>query len=281
MTICIAAFCEGGKGLVLCGDKQLGVGFTSANFPSGKFGQIYDQWSIGLSGTIANALDVFDEAVRGRHKLSSFSSYEVRSAIELAYKRARLHQAEVKFLGNRGWTLNDFVDHGAAKLPPSTFANIDAQIATFDYNTDLIIAGWGNADAEWSVFTIANPGISTDHSKLGFWCIGSGAVAAQMALFARAYSPDFSIESAIYAVYEAKLHAERASGVGNTTDILLIKPGMQRMDAVGVWPGASQDILNGIWEKLKPRNFAQAELNAIKGFPEVARYRQFKPSSQA
>ena len=132
--------------------------------------------------------------------------------------------AEAKYLSSRGWTLDDFRNFGAAKLPPTTYATIDAQLSVFDFKVELILAGFGEGDDTASILTVTNPGVCTDQTKLGFWCIGSGATAAQMSLFAREYSWSFSGPKAAYYVYEAKVAAEKATGVGQTTDIYLIRP---------------------------------------------------------
>lgn len=58
MTICIAAKCDYGSTLVLVGDKELGIGITSADFREGKFGALAKEWSLGIAGPVANATDL-------------------------------------------------------------------------------------------------------------------------------------------------------------------------------------------------------------------------------
>jgi hypothetical protein len=225
MTICIAAICERGRAIIACGDRQLGINITSADFDDGKWHQIYPGWIVGIAGTVVNAVDVLKHGTRMAGEMESNSAWDVQSAIAKAYRQARLRTAEAKFLSNRGWTLDDFRNLGAAKLPPSTYATIDAQISFFDFSADLILGGFGEGDGTASILTVTNPGLCNDQTRLGFWCIGSGATAAQMSLFSREYSWSFSAPQAAYYVYEAKVAAEKATGVGKTTDLHLIRPG--------------------------------------------------------
>jgi hypothetical protein len=272
MTICIATICDSGSTIILAGDKEVGVGFTSAEFPGSKFGLLFENWSIGIAGDVPNALDVYNATVRRRGKLPSLASYDVRVAVEDSYREARLHQAEAKCLANRGWTIKDFIDHGISKLPPSTYANIDAQIATFNFNTDLIFAGFGEDETLPSIYTITNPGVCADHSKLGFWCVGSGSPAAQLSLFARNYSADLPAETATYFAYEAKLQAERATGVGRTkTDIYLVRKNKKPPTFIGE---KTMNSLATIWDELKPKQFESSHLTTLQMYKEFAEFRQ-------
>jgi 20S proteasome alpha/beta subunit len=271
MTILIATICDSGNSIVLVGDREVGVGFTSAEFSGSKFGSLYLDWSVGIAGTVSNALDVYNAAARRGEKIPSLGANDVRGAVEGAYREARLHQAEARFLANRGWTLKEFIDHGTSKLPLSTYANIDAQIANFDFNTDLIFAGFGEGDSLPSIYTITNPGVCSDHSKLGFWCVGSGSPAAQMSLFAREFSADLPAETATYFAYEAKLQAERATGVGTQTDIYLFRKEKKKPTAIG---DQTRAVLEKIWNELKPKKFESSHLAQLQMCEEFVGFRK-------
>jgi hypothetical protein len=118
------------------------------------------------------------------------------------------------------------------------------------------------------ILTAANPGIVTDHTKLGFWCIGSGSILAQASMFNRDYSWTFSVEKAAYMVYEAKRNSERANGVGDKeTDITVITgKGAGRLFPENV------EGLKSIFEALKPRDFTvahDATLKQLNGFKHI------------
>jgi hypothetical protein len=112
MTICIAAICDNGHGLVLAADREIGIGITSAEFPDGKFYPLFYDWHVGLAGTVTHAADVIDAArtSRGapRADMPSLSVHEVRDSVEDAYRTMRLRHAESLYLANRGLTLKEF-----------------------------------------------------------------------------------------------------------------------------------------------------------------------------
>jgi 20S proteasome alpha/beta subunit len=232
MTICIAAICESGRTIVVGSDRELGIGFTSAEFHDGKWLHLYDRWSIGFSGTVSNATDVILMARRAEKQLESHASFDVSESIAKAYQKARLRTAAARFLANRGWTIEDYRQFGAKQLPPDTYATIDAQISVYNFDADLILAGFGEEDLGPSILTVKNPGVCIDHSKIGFWCVGTGSTAAQMSLFSREYAWSCSPERAAYYVYEAKVAAEHATGVGKTTDIHLIRRGANNLNVI-------------------------------------------------
>jgi hypothetical protein len=267
MTICIAAICESGHTLVLAADREVGIQITSAELLDGKFHHLFGQWSIGISGTVANATDVIAAARRLRSSLPSLASWDVRCGIEKAYREVRLAKAEAEYLANRGWSLKDFKDIGSTKLPASTYANIDARISLFDFNTDLIVAGFGEGDDGPCILTVTNSGVCTEHSKLGFWCVGSGATAAQMTLFARNFSWSDPAERAAYYVLEAKINAEQAAGVGEKTDLYLVSKGKNTPIIIPLQQ-PTMEIMKNIWEDLKPKTFGAAQYKSLEGATE-------------
>ena len=102
MTICIAAICDNGHTLILAADREIGIGFTSADFPDGKFGSLCKDWSAGIAGTVSNATDVYDVARTRCRAVEHIGTIDVRAALEIGYREARMRQAEAMFLANRG-----------------------------------------------------------------------------------------------------------------------------------------------------------------------------------
>jgi hypothetical protein len=214
---------------------------------------------------VSNATDVIAEARRLRPEMESTAVWEVKSSVARAYRQARLATAEAKFLGNRGWTLADFKKLGAAQMSASAYASVDAQIAFFDFNADLIFAGYDKDDEGPSILTITNPGVCVDHTKLGFWCVGSGSTAAQMSLFERQYVWSLPAEDAAYYLYEAKHAAERATGVGKTTDIHLLKKGKNSPTIITLQAG-TKALLEKTRRRLSPKTYTDKD----RGLPSAA-----------
>jgi 20S proteasome alpha/beta subunit len=249
MTICIAAICDLGRTIVLAADKEFGIGYTSAEFPDGKFHPLYPDWAIGLADNVSNATDVIGGARAA--ELESRSVKHVRPAVEKAYRTARLARAEGEFLASRGWTLKDFQDFGSTKLPITTYSRIDTELAGYNFHAQLIVAGFGEGDAGPSIFTVTNPGVAVDNSKLGFWCIGSGQTAAQISLFGRKFSFTLSTEQAAYYVLEAKINAQQATGVDDGTHIFLFRKGIAPIE---LQPNTLK-TMGYLYNRLKPGIF--------------------------
>jgi hypothetical protein len=270
MTICIAAICDGGRTIAFAADKEVGIGYTSGDLIDGKFHNLYHDWSIGIADSVTSAMDVIGGAYKLRPTLPSLSVDDVRSGVERSYRDARMRKAEALYLANRGWTLKEFIDAGWTKLPISTYATIDSQISGFDFRVDVIVAGFGEGDPGPSIFTVRNPGISIDHTKIGFWCIGSGTPAAQMSLFSRGYSPICGAEEAAYYLLEAKINAENATGVSGTTHIHLAKKGIVPITLGNETLGK----MRGVFEDLKPKPFEQTHYKVFSGADEFQMLRQ-------
>jgi hypothetical protein len=273
MTICIAAICDKGHGIVLASDRELGINFTSAEFPDGKFIPLFQknslQWAAGIAGAVSNAIEVIAAVRRRESSLETKDSFAIKGVVEEGYREARLHVAEGKYLASRGLTLKEFRAAGVKELPATTYANIDAQIAYFDFEADLIIAGFGDEMGP-TILTVTNPGICTDHTKLGFWCVGSGSPAAQMSLFARSYSWLATPEAAAYSLLEAKINAEHAVGVGTTTDIHLIRKGASQ--TVQIQP-STMKVMRDMYEELKPKPFGETHQTKLMNANEFKIFR--------
>jgi hypothetical protein len=195
--------------------------------------------------------------------MESFDWYDVKRTAEKSYREIRLAKAEGKVLAARGLTLDDFQKNGKQLIPPETYGRIDAQLSLYDLEADLLIAGFSE-DQIPAIMTVANPGVATDHSKIGFWCIGSGSTLAKAAMFARDYSWRMSLERAAYTVYEAKRTAERASGVGDKeTDVTVLMPAKAGRIEPGRLAPKTIAALAEVYDDLKPREFSPDHLHRL------------------
>jgi|SRR5215467_6952757 len=200
-------------------------------------------------------------------ELQSREWHDIQGLLQRAYRRVRLSKVEGEILASRGLSLDSFLNEGAKLLPASTYANVDTRMSLYDLDAALIVAGFGSDDLP-AVMTVRNPGIVTDHTKLGFWCIGSGSTLAQTSMFSRDYSWTFPVEQAAYLVYEAKRNSERAPGAGyKESDIaVLTKNGVGR-----VLPDVLKHF-EAIYQELKPREFTPGhatQLMALSAFRQI------------
>jgi len=265
MTICIAAICRSGKSIVLASDTEVGTGISSTKLPASKWGALYPGWSVGIAGSVAMASDVIEAAFSIQKELQAFRLSNVRAALEECYRKTRMAKIEAEYLATRGWTLQEFKECGTEKLPATTFSNIDARMAVFDLGAEFILAGYEEEEEFPAIVTVSNPGISVEHTRLGFWCIGSGATAAQMSMFARNYSYNMSAEEAACYVLEAKISAEHASGVGTETTMYLLNKGSRPQHI----SQKAEESIRDIHKQIGIRPFSndhQKRLQALKDF---------------
>ena len=100
-----------------------------------------------------------------------------------------------------------------------------------------------------------------------------------MSLFARNYSWADSPEKAAYSILEAKIAAERATGVGETTDITLIRKGQVGPIVIPIQEG-TMTIMKSIWDELRPREFGTDQCLKLKNTNEfeILRKQIFQPA---
>ena len=265
MTVCIAAICENGNAIVFASDREYGIEYTSGEFHDPKVQPLFrpknpGNWSVAFAGTVPHAIEVIGTIRRYENEIESRSWFDLMSALEKNYRRVRLSKAEGEIFSARGWTLEQFQKHGSQQLPPTTYANLDTRLGLYNLDASLLVAGFASDDFP-AILSVDNPGVAREHSKIGFWCIGSGTPLAQASMFGREYSWGFSLEKAVYSVFEAKRNAERATGVGRRiTDVIIVtRKTAGRLD--------QYDELNKIYAELQPQQFQDKHQTALQSMP--------------
>jgi hypothetical protein len=219
MTIGIAALCDNGNTIVLCADRQFSAGFTSGESRTGKHNNFGDNWQVAYAArNVPYAFEVIMTARPSVLELEDKVWHDVMPAIERGYQKVRNAKTEAFFLRSWGETAESFYSTGKDRLAETLYLSAQSKMERYDLGADLLIAGF---DDTGRIFTVENPGVSKDHTGLGFWAIGSGAPAAIANLFARQCSFHCHVEEVLYLVYESKVYAESAT-VGQETDLFVI-----------------------------------------------------------
>jgi hypothetical protein len=150
----------------------------------------------------------------------STSVEDIVAKLEQDYVGFRRQQVEAKLLLSRGLTFDDFFNrHGS--LQPQIVGMLDQQIAGFDLNVNLLIAGVDAGGAH--IHTIANPGgTSQNHEVIGYAAIGSGAFHAIHTMIGFQATAASKLEETVFRVFAAKRRAEAAPGVGHELDLLVV-----------------------------------------------------------
>jgi hypothetical protein len=106
---------------------------------------------------------------------------------------------------------------------PAMFQQVAAQMQVFNLGTDMIIAGVDDSGA--MVAYLGNPGTLAWLDKLGYVAVGSGGIHATTKLSLGSQTRDSTLSETLYRVYEAKMAAEVAPGVGPDTDVAVVERG--------------------------------------------------------
>jgi len=223
ITVCIAALCNGTKDVVVASDRMITATYPPIEFEHGipKIEEICPYCVVLTAGDALAHADLC-RLVRGNVSiLSRPRVQQITEEIKQAYVAQRLKTIEERYLSTRGWKLNDFYEEHIRKIPTDLAIAIDNQIATYDYGLSIIVAGADSDEAH--VYGIRHPGDVDCYDAIGYHAIGIGAMHAVSNLVANGYLPAVTVKMSVYMVYEAKKNAENAPGVGNQTDIMIIR----------------------------------------------------------
>ena len=264
MTIGIAALCDYGNTIVLCADREFGAGFTSGESRTGKHNSFGENWSVTYAAS--NVSPAFEGIMAARPlvmKLEDRVWHDVMPSVENGYRKVRNSKAEALFLSSWGETAASFHATGKERIPEMVYAAVQNKMERYDRGADLLVVGFDDAA---HIYTVKNPGISADHTGLGFWAIGSGAPAAIANLFSRQCSFHCHVEEVLYLVYESKIYAESAQGVGAETDLFVI---CKNNPPIRIPQTHINTFLDPIWKDLRPRPMEPSHLLTIGKIPEL------------
>lgn len=224
MTVCIAAMCEDSKKIVAGSDRMLTSGMLSLAFEPIR-PKIVPLSESCVMMTAGPALRDIELEKYVRKELAGMTRVAIPLIVEKVkdgYQAARKKKIEELYIKPRGLTLQKFLEEGRA-LVPDVAMLIDEQLATYDYELEVLIAGVDSDGAH--IYAVYNPGTAECFDSLGYHSIGSGEPHSAYSLIEGAHSHRAGLQEAMWAVYEAKKRAERAPGVGQTDDFVIIEQG--------------------------------------------------------
>lgn len=268
VTVCIAAICERGRGIVLASDMMISMGWVSGDAKAAKTARISRNWYTMFSADDVSPVEPIIAKMKEKLKEPPNEISAVIKAVTEAYQEQLRAEATDKVLARYGWTLESFLRDGYRALGPESFADVRKQYETVKLDCEFMVCGF-DFDHEAHIFTVSDPGISKDRSMTGFWAIGSGEYMALASLMARRQLiPTQSIEKTAYYVCEAKFMAEVASDVGKTTMLLAHKSPPNGQDEVRFLVAQHLAPLKEAWEKeVKGREPSDIE-NTMKSCPK-------------
>jgi hypothetical protein len=263
MTIGIAALCDYGNTIVLCADRQFMTGNTSGESRTGKWNNFGENWHVTYAArNVPYAFEVIMTARPAVMGLEDRVWHDVMPAIEKGYQKVRNAKAEAFFLTSWGETSESFRTTGKDRIPETLYLSAQSKMERFDLGADLLVVGFDDAA---HIYTVENPGLSKDHTGLGFWAIGTGAPAAIANLFSRQCSFHCHVEEALYLVYESKIYAESAT-VGQETDLFVIA---KNHPPIRIEDTHIATFLDPVWRDLRPRAIEPQHLLTVGKTPAL------------
>ncbi len=159
-------------------------------------------------------------------------------------------------------------------LGETKYIEIVNAMSAYDLKIEVLACGFGEFRGE--ILHLADHGMVTIQTDAGFDAIGSGSDLAFARLFEREYALSMPEQDALYYVYEAKKMAERASGVGEQTDVVMFN-----------WRGsvlaADSDLekLDAIRKRHEPKPLSDADKKDIDGLHVMGALRDLATQSDS
>lgn len=223
MTVCIAAIWHEGEGIVAASDRMLSYGNVVQYEPdqSKVFSIPHHRMVLMIAGQTTTQSAILNEFHRGMdfHKTPPWTIEEAANRYAASFALIRKRRVEQEVLIPRG--LDGFQDwHEKRHLfTESQVKEVEAAIAGVHFEADAIVAGVDESGAH--IYTI-DGGVVSSADYDGFAVIGSGGWLSRSHLVEVGYSRSKHLFQALNIVYQAKRNAEKAGGVGETTDMGII-----------------------------------------------------------
>jgi ATP-dependent protease HslVU (ClpYQ) peptidase subunit len=273
MTVCIAARCNRGRGVVVASDTMV----TNPGIPiefEHKESKISLLSSTCVAMTAGNALaytELFGVVRNDLAELREPSIRQIVEAIKERYKDLRQKLIREQVLCPRGLSDLDHFHKIQCHLNPEFVFGVQGNIDRYDYGLEIILAG---GVGETQIYGVVNPGTAYCFDAIGFHAIGSGTTHALNAMIARECYAGKCLLETLMIVYEAKRLAQKAPGVGVVTDIAVLEEdrflAIPRQEIQSIEPiyqrwvrhdPSWMDELRALWATWMPRENIQNEQN--------------------
>jgi 20S proteasome alpha/beta subunit len=228
MTVCIAANCASGKGVVVGSDRMISAPYLTLEFdhPDGKIDVIGPRCVALTAGDALTAQEILSGGAGLAGQLQDPLISHFAAHVRKQYVEARRRVATEPYLQPRGMSFDEFYVGGVINRLPGDLADLamtlDAMIQRINLGVSVILAGVEGSGGH--IYSIEDPGTVACFDRLGFHAIGSGHRHAMMALVNYGQHQTTDLNRTVFNVYCAKRSAEVAPGVGLATEIRIITP---------------------------------------------------------
>lgn len=245
MTVCIAAICRYGAGraVLLTADRMISANDGEIQYEPNqmKFVAVTNRVVVLIAGNYS----VHSEAIQSTMKhLAITPTADVREIAELYgsfVAEYRLREAGHLYLKPLGLSVDALANGGGGQLS----SELASQMQNHHLKVEAIVAGHdGNAA---HIYYIDQSGFSSCHDDTGFVAIGLGAPHVESHFRTSKYSNGWSFADCLLLSFFAKRLAERAAGVGPTTDMVVVSD------------QNAQEVLTEIRQKVEELHMARVE----------------------
>jgi len=149
---------------------------------------------------------------------------KVAEAVKIAYiehKRSRVEETILRPL--LGVDFAQFQTLVSQSPSSAILIQMMGLIVQHNLQLDALIAGADDKGAH--IYMVTHPGVSVAMDTMGFAAIGSGGIHASVRITLSKHTKAVGLVETVHSVFEAKKAAEVAPGVGNLTDMAVIKGG--------------------------------------------------------
>jgi hypothetical protein len=250
MTICIGVLASDAKAIVCVADKYitynqeiLGETDSVKIVPVGDDGcHAMISGNDDSIGRVLSKLSLQDELGKKRDQSAKFC--------EDAYKDAEREILEMRFL-RPFMTADDYESSLLKKRVNKVIQSIaeeirkDREISSEPaFSCALLLCGF-DEDKKPYLLSLAPPGICTDATLTGFSAIGSGSAYALQRLLSNEWNRKYSIDRALYEIFDAKVQAENDMNVGYNWDAIVLTS-----DGSVPVPEETKTMIDRAWIKL-------------------------------
>ena len=221
VTICIAVMCEN-KYVVVSTDKMLTLPLPSIEYETDydKAVQLAKNCVAATAGSAIAHMPIFRN-VSGQLVQRGVSDIEtIAEMTRIAYEQIRNTKLTEEILSTYGLNLQSFYQMNQV-IQPNLVALIAQRMQEYNYNLWILLAGVDAIGPH--IYRVENPAVKNNFDAIGYQAIGSGDIHAISTFIANNYEvKNTTLRRALALAFEAKKRSEKAQGVGEQTNMIVI-----------------------------------------------------------
>ena len=215
MTVCVAALCDGGEGMILASDHMITAHFPIGyEFEDDRFSKVHNLTAEAhamFAGDVVSGDEIIEMA-RGAIRNNGVANIgEIAAVVSSVYGQYRHMQASQLCLAPRGLSLDRYYELHPV-MNPGIVGSIDEALLHHNIEVEIIVVG--RTKEQYSIHAVHHPGRSSCVDAIGYTAIGSGAPYVLLSLLGDKYHRSLPGDRVYEMVQSAKEKSQVAPGVG-------------------------------------------------------------------